>query len=296
MGSLLELFIKDERLTERVKFEDYLSVYFDVRPASFFTLPAELPNAAEFGKRIDDECVEDTRLIMATKDLQLRGELILRLRHKIDKLFKSVVLKSDIYEAHKSWAKQLGLRIQTDKVRPSIQEVYLFKEKQIGKRLKNLFKVRREIRKAIYKMRPLNLPPSLLVYPEELSTAYVKEIGSILGYPECCVKRYATERASDVYVEERVSKQIKDLKSSGGVPDLFAFFSSSFIPHDPKCVEASKLGRRLYDILKEKLPGSEARYETLLRENMNVAENFPELLENYRRRADEKVKDFIMHM
>ncbi|MCX8168881.1 MAG: DUF483 domain-containing protein [Candidatus Methanomethylicia archaeon] len=296
MNELLKLFLEDKRILDRVKIEDYLSVYFDVRPSSFFTMIAELPNAKEIGSKIDIECKDDLLLIMSTRDIQLRGELIVELRHKIDKLFEKYVLKSDIFKAHEHWAKELNLKMCMDKIRPSICEVYLYKDKNIGKRIKNLFYVRSEIRKAIYKMQNVNLPPSLLAYPEELSSKFVSELGLILGYPECCVKRYADERASGIYVEGRISNQIKDLKKVGDKPNVFSFFSSNFIPHDPKCENAAQIGLKLYEILKREIPGAHEIYYKLLLGNVETSENLPEIIRSYRQNADLKVKDLLMYV
>lgn len=296
MSEVLKVFLEDKRIIDRVKFEDYLSVYFDVRPASFFTIIAELPNAEELGAKIDSECKDDLMVILSAKDIQLRGQLIMDLRHKMEKLFKRYVLDSDIFKAHMDWAKKLGLRVEMDRVRPSICEVYLFKDKNIGKRLKDLFYVRREIRKAIYQMPNISLPPSLLTYPEELSSKFVIELGHILGYPECCIKRYSEERASGIYVEGRISEQIKNLRNAGDKPNIFSFFSSNFIPHDPKCEKAGELGYKLYEILRDKLPGLHERYYKLLEENINTAENFPEIIKSYRQRADSRAKDLIIHL
>ncbi|MCD6154708.1 MAG: DUF483 domain-containing protein [Candidatus Verstraetearchaeota archaeon] len=296
MESLIESFIKDEHITDRVKFEDYLSVYFNIRPCSFFTIPAELPNASELANKIDSECAENVALILATKDLRLRGELIMDLRSKIRKLFKKYVLKSKVFEAHRFWAKRLNLKMRVEEVRPSIQEVYLYKDSKIGKRLKNLFKTRMSIRRAILQMKPIGLPPSLLVYPEELSSTYVKELGSILGYPECCVNKYAEERSSGIYVEERISNQIRELKLKGKNPDPYAFFSSSFIPCSPTCENASSLGKKFHELLKEKFSDYADKYFKCLEENLNVAENFPKIIAEHRRLVNERAKDLITHM
>jgi len=295
MTEILKSFLEDKRILDRVKFEDYLSVYFDIRPASFFTMIAELPNAKEIGEKIDAECKNDLIMIMSARDMQLRGELIMDLRHKIDKLFKKYVLDSDIFKAHEYWAKKLGLKMIMDKIRPSVCEVYLFKDKNIGKRLKDLFYIRREIRKSIYQMQNISLPPSLLAYPEELSSKFVYELGSILGYPECCVKRYSEERASGIYVEGRISNQIKDLKKSGDKPNIFSFFSSNFIPHDPKCEKAAEIGLKFYEVLKREIPGAHETYYRLLLENVNTSENFPEIIKSYRQHVDSRLKDLLMY-
>ena len=125
---IIEDFINDRRMLTKVKLEDYLSVYLEVRPCSFFTIPAELPNASEIGKMIDEECKKDLLLIMSTRDLSLRGEMIVKLRNKIRKLFKKYVFKSEIFKAHEEWAKLFGLKLVVEEVRPSIYEVFLFRD------------------------------------------------------------------------------------------------------------------------------------------------------------------------
>lgn len=289
-------FILESRILDKVKVEDFLPIYFDIRPCSIITIPAELPSGSVFGKQIDEKCARDLVLLLSTRDLRLRGELILKLRGKMRKLFKEIVFKSDEFKAHERWAKRLKLRMTIEEVRPSIYEVYLYKERKVGKTLKKLFSIRREIRRAIYQMRPVNLPPSLLVYPEELSASYIVQLGEVLGYPECCIKRYASERSSGVYVEGRASQQIKELKKSGGKPDVFAYFSSSFLPCLPKCSRASEIGRKIYDAITNALPGFEKIYLKCLNENVEVAEKYPDIIASRRRDMDSKVKRFLSYM
>ncbi|MCS7386211.1 MAG: DUF483 domain-containing protein [archaeon GB-1867-005] len=289
-------FINESRILPRVKFEDYLSVYLGVRPCSFFTLPAELPDGSKFGRIIDERCAEDLSLLMKTRDLYLRSQLILRLRNKIKRLFKEIVLESDVFKAHESWAKTLGLKMILEEVRPSIYEVYIYRESKVGKELKKLFSTRREIRKAILQVKPLGLPPSLLVYPEELSATYVSELGRLLGYPDCCVKRYAEERGSGVYVEERASRQIKELRRVGDKPDVYVYFSSNFFPCTPRCQKASEIGRKLYEEIAKLAPGAEQAYLKCLEENVSMVEKYPKLIAEYRRMVDSKARGLLSHM
>ncbi|RLE52746.1 MAG: hypothetical protein DRJ26_04310 [Candidatus Methanomethylicota archaeon] len=293
---LIEDFLDDTRILPRVKFEDYLSVYLEIRPCSFFTLPAELPGGSEYGRIIDEKCAEDVALLLRTRDLYLRGRLILQLRNKIRKLFKELVLKSEVFKAHKDWAKALGLKMMVEEVRPSIYEVYIYRESKVGKRLKKLFSTRREIRKAIVQVKPLGLPPSLLVYPEELSTTYITELGELLGYPECCIKRYAEERSSGVYIEERASRQIKELKRAGDKPDIYAFFSSNFFPCTPKCPKASEIGRKLYEAISRLSPSAGKAFLKCLEENVSTVEKYPDLIAEYRRMVDARARGLISHM
>ena len=112
MSNIIDEFINDNKILNRVKVEDYLSVYLELRPCSFFTIPAELPNANEIGRKIDEECRQDLILIMGTRDLGLRGEMIIKLRNKIRKLMKKYVFKSEIFKAHERWAKILDLKMK----------------------------------------------------------------------------------------------------------------------------------------------------------------------------------------
>ncbi|MCS7365787.1 MAG: DUF483 domain-containing protein [archaeon GB-1867-035] len=296
MSSLLRNFVQESKVLNKVKVEDFLPVYFGIRPCSLITIPAELPSGSIFGKQIDEKCAKDLALILSTRDLRLRGELILRLRNKMRKLFKEIVFNSEEFKAHEWWAKKLNLRMKIEEVRPSIYEVYLYKDRKIGKILKKLFSVRREIRRAIYQMRPVNLPPSLIVYPEELSASYITQLGEVLGYPDCCIKRYADERSTGVYVEGRASQQIKELKKSGGKPNAFAYFSSSFLPCSPQCPKASEIGKKIYDAIANTIPGFEKVYLDCLNENVEIAEKYPDIIASRRRDMDSKVKRLISYM
>ncbi len=296
MSNIIDEFINDNKILNRVKVEDYLSVYLELRPCSFFTIPAELPNANEIGRKIDEECRQDLILIMGTRDLGLRGEMIIKLRNKIRKLMKKYVFKSEIFKAHERWAKILDLKMKIEEVRPSIYEVFLYRDSSIGKRLKKLFKIRHDIRKAILRLKPLTLPPSLLVYPEELSKIYVTELGELLGYPKCCIERYAEDRNSNIYVEERASKQIRELKLSGGSPNIYAYFVNGFIPCSPTCSNAIAKGKEIYEALNKLNPKAGEFYLKCLKSNMNIVENYPQLISKYRREINSRAKSLLSFM
>ena len=275
-GDVEEL-LEDGRLRLGVKLEDYLLIYLGVRPCSQITIPAELPSGGEMG-RIIDERIYPTLLRIRRGD---RGA-IRDVKRAMRRAYREVVEASEEYKAHIGWAERLGLRWRVDEVRPTVRELYLYRERGVEKRLRRLMDRRERLRREAMK-RPRGLG-IYLAYPEELEADWVAEMGRLLGYPECCVERYARERSMGLEVEERAYRQLEE-----GEANAMAYFVSYFFPCSPSCPEAVSMGRRCLRLLEELHPRLGELYRGRLEENLNLVRRLPNLIREHRAEAERRL-------
>jgi len=273
-----------------VKTEDFLMVALDIRPCSFLTIPAELPNANELGERIDALCMEDFRALKAAP-VDNKAILIRKLKEKMQKTFKMVVHNSGTYKAHFDWVRKLNLQTFDFEVRPTIHELYLFKDSSPKGELRKLMNYRRIERERIGVSRAMSGTPSQLAYPEELSFDYVTSIGKLLGYPKCCIERYAHERVHEgISVEMRASKQVEELKRNKEMPDVYVYFVRDFFPCSPNCQNASQIGRKTVEILNSINPRLGSLHFECMRKNLETVKKYPELIKQFRNKMGNKAR------
>lgn len=278
-GEVEEL-LGDDRLRIGVKLEDYLLVYLGVRPCSQITIPAELPSGREMGRTID-EMIYPTLLRIRRGD---RGA-IRDVKRAMRRAYREVVENSEEYKAHIRWAERLGLRWRIDEVRPTVRELYLYRERSVEKKLRRLMNRREKLRREALK-RPRGLG-IYLAYPEELEADWVMEMGGLLGYPECCVERYARERAMGIEVEERAYRQLEE-----GEANAMAYFVSYFFPCTPLCSEAVSMGRRCLRLLEELHPKLGELYRGRMEENLKLVRRLPSLVEAHRAEAERRLGEW----
>jgi len=272
---------------DQVKIDDCLLVALDVRPCSFLTIPAEFPSGLELGKQIDELCRQDYQALMDA-DIYRKAEMILRLRDRIREAFKTLVSGSETYRAHFRWAEKLFLKTHETEVRPSVHELYFFKNSKIRKELKKLTEMRQQMREKILKSAPPPTAKTWLAYPEEGSREYLAHVGKLLGYPSCCVDSYLNDRLQgSLTVEQRVSKQIKESKS-GAKPNTLAFFVKDFFPCSPSCEKAIEVGARAHSVLGSISPRLGELYLNFTRSNMRTAEHYPELIKLSKKGLEEQ--------
>ena len=274
-------------MLDQVKIDDYLLVAVDVRPCSFVTVPAEFPNGLKMGKQIDELCRQDYQELM-NADIYRKAELILKLRNKIREAFKIVVCGSETYRAYSKWAEKLSLQTYEAEVRPSVHELYLFKNLKTRKELKKLTKTRHNLREKILKSAAHPQSKICLAYPEEGSPEYLTYVGKLLGYPPCCVDSYLNDRLRGTpTVEHRVSEQIKELKRRAD-PSTFAFFVKDFFPCSPGCENAIEIGARAHSVLGSMSPRLGEIYLNCTKSNMRTAERYPELIKLSKKGLEEQ--------
>jgi len=274
-------------MLEQVKIDDYLLVALDVRPCAFLTLPAEFPNGLELGKQIDELCRQDYQTLMDA-DIYRKAELILKLRDRIREAFRTVVGGSETYRAHLDWAEKLSLQTYETEVRPSVHELYLFKNSRIRKELKKLSEMRRQMREKILKSATHLQSRICLAYPEEGSPEYLAYVGKLLGYPSCCVDGYLNDRLrGSPVVEQRVSGQIRQSKSKVEQNTL-AFFVKDFFPCSPSCENAIGIGAKAHSVLTSISPRLGEIYLNCTKSNVGTAERYPELIKLSREGLEEQ--------
>jgi len=288
-GGLAEEFLNEPLMLDQVKVDDYLLVAIDVRACSFLTVPAEFPNGLELGKQIDELCRQDYQELVGA-DIYRKAELILKLRNRIREAFNMVVKGSETYRAHLKWAERLSLQAYEVEVRPSVHELYLFKNSRTRKELKKLAERRLQLREKILRSAAHPQPKICLAYPEEGSSEYLTHVGRLLGYPSCCVTRYLNNRLQGpLSVEQRVSRQIKESKSEVE-PNTFAFFVKDFFPCSPSCERAVEIGAKTHALLSSIGPRLGEIYLNCTKSNMRTAERYPELIKLSKKGLEEQAE------
>ncbi len=131
---------EDPRLKTRVKVENYLLVQLGMRPCSQTTMPVDLPSAEEMGSTIDRMMSPKMGQIKGEPDPRRRLAAIASLKKEMRAAYNQVVKASEQYRAHLDWAAALRFRTRVVDVRPTVQEMYVFKERRLGEELKRLMK------------------------------------------------------------------------------------------------------------------------------------------------------------
>lgn len=273
--------VLEGRLDPRVALECFLLVRLGVRTLAIVTLPAELPDGDLLGAQVDFEF--RGRLVGQARDLKTRfNDAIERRRLKpvafktflLRSSFANIVLASHSYLTHKQAGKSIGLDLQETEVRPAIREWFVSRPEDRAKIL-DLLSRRRELQRRGRAQHKPSQPVTLYVYPEETDADYLRSLGQLLGYPECCVEAYVggrvrTEAAGGI-PEDRAAAQIRD-----GRPALSAFWVKDFFPCRPDCPEAEARGRQARALLAQVRPEFAEIYAGFCRQNLERVSRGPE--------------------
>lgn len=266
-----------------VKIENFIFVSLDLRSLSQTTIPAELPSGLIMGERIDNQFkpqVQNLRQVLNPKD---KLKLISRIKNEMERSFETIVEGSNEYRALNKWVGELGLKVNKVQVRPLVHEFYIYKTNDVLKQLQNLMKERGKLRAKVMIKPDPSRGNIQLAFPEEFDKNWVRAMGSLLGYPKCCVDRYSTDRESGINTELRASNQLKECESA----DPHAYFNSYFFPCSPICEKAIEKGKYYYEKLTEVAPELAQVYAQILRENLNRVSQQPEII----RRHLERLRD-----
>jgi len=277
----------------RIKFDDYLPVVLGVRKVSQMVMPAELPDASILGATIDD------RFHQKMQGRRLPGESLTQyLREKTGKfwrknalkevqyrtgvlrdLYSDVVEKSHSYRVFVDWIDKLGLKRKELESRPTIREIYLFDDSEVATEIEELQDLRKDIRYEAMKSLDPSAPAYVKAFPEERNAAFLKRLGSILGFPSCCIDRYVFDRNSGVLTPEmRASNQLTGLENPEDY-DPFAYFTKDFFPCQPDCPEASKIGKMMYEKIKELDPELANEFRSHLDDNVALVRRYPQIIQ-----------------
>jgi hypothetical protein len=274
--NLVTRLLADEAVSERVKLDDYLLLAAGVRRLGMLTYPAEFPDAAAIGQEIDARFA--SRYYRGTDpELGSGANLLNRLRHLFLRAMRSpvayktmllqevvtaVLRQSATYRAHRQWASALGLRTLEAEVRPSIRELFLYRDAAVGSRLSSLMELRERIREEARAVFRPGMPALFFVYPEERSEEYVQAMGELLGYPDCCVQAYVRSR-------RKGEGELPQATAEAGEP--LAYFVRDFVPCRPSCPAAAAVGRLACEKLAQLDPRLPDRYLSLVRSHRDQA-------------------------
>ena len=107
-------------------------------------------------------------LEMCIRDRDLRFRLeVLR------DLYTDIVEGSQSYKVYMGWIDKLGLYKKELESRPTIREIYIFKDPSVSVELGELQDIRKDVRYASMKAPDPSIPVSLRAFPEELSLIHI---------------------------------------------------------------------------------------------------------------------------
>lgn len=272
--------LEEENLLKRVKLENLILVDSGLRPCSQTTVPVDLPNGREMGSRIDEQIRPMIVKIRGIRNPREKLKAINKTKKMMERAFEKVVRGSEEYRSLEKKSNQLNLKTKKVKIRPTVEELYLYRDRSTGREIEKLMKERGELKREARRRPDPSKGRLQLVYPEEFNGEWLKRMGALLGYPDCCAEAYASDRENGVNVEERAASQIERHGGDGDL-DTHAYFVAYFFPCQPECDGALEKGYRIHENLKgldEKLG---ELYEDALRKNMNLVKEQPNLIANY---------------
>ncbi len=236
-------------LTDEMFIENMVMVYLGVRSLSLVSLPAELPGGDIIGRKIDIMYRESLRKIEERTSLSKVGlairtmgmSSIQRKRFLLRQAYHETLRETHAYRSLFEAAAALDMSYLPFEVRPSIQEVYFCRAQDSREQLLRLVQSRVMIRQEAWARATADTPYWLLAYPEEHEPDFMRRLGKLLGYPDCCVSSYVKERLSGKNVERRAARQLTLATKEGGFSP-WAFFVKHFFPCRPDCAAAVRQG------------------------------------------------------
>jgi len=275
--------LDEKNLRPETLLENYLSVALSLRVCSLMTIPAEFPDADAIARAVDLACIDDYRRISSETDVRKKARSIQEFKDRLREACQEKIRSSLSYRSHIAWVDRLSLQVHEVEVRPTIKELFFYKDKDTERRLEELSKSRIEFRKKFLRNLRKPLARSTAAYPEEYSPEYVLRAGELLGYPKCCVEVYVQGRTNgNVAAEERASRQIRIGRAQGVEPELYAYFVKDFIPCIPTCSNASAVGQKLSEGFRQFDNRLGELYVQCLRENVSGIESYAERIEAHR--------------
>lgn len=272
--------LADRWVLERIKLENFMLVALGRRLCSQTTIPAELQSGATMGAAIDADAKQAISTVQLTTEPRKKVKAIKDAKSIMTAGFERYVEESEEYLVLNNWAKRLELHVNQVMVRPTVHELYIYREKDTLLRLQKLIHEREQLRAKVLKKPNLNHGELQLAYPEEFNPLWIRQMGHLLGYPDCCSTRYAEDRESGINVEQRAAAQLLD--AGGGDP--YAYFIAYFFPCSPSCPNAKTNGEQNHAALNATIPEAGEAYLASMRENMERVRKQPQLIGDYLRK------------
>jgi hypothetical protein len=270
--------LEQKRIHARVAVENLALVALGLRPCSQTTLPAELPSGTSIGETIDMRFKPSIDRLRGIQDQRMRIKEIGTIRKGMASAFDELVEGSEEYMCLSSWAKRLALKVDQVEVRPTVHEFYLYRDRETLRELQRLMQERGKLRVEAMRKPDPSKGQLQFAYPEEFNGAWIRRMGSLLGYPDCCVDRYASDREQGVNTEARAASQLKEIPAA---PDPHVYLASYFFPCSPICEKARQKGELYHQKLSEALPQAGEVYESIIMENMDRVRRQPEIIGDY---------------
>ncbi|MBD3173080.1 DUF483 domain-containing protein [Candidatus Bathyarchaeota archaeon] len=278
--STIKKLLEQQLISPKAKLEAFLATSLKLRTASQVTIPAELPSGLEMGKKIDQAVQPHMIKLQKIKDIRQRASAVSKLKKLLERHFEEIVEGSDEYKAYYKWAKNNGLRVNQIKVRPTVHEMYFYTDRGTGRKINKLMREREKIRRKVQRKPGENINSIRFAYPEEFEPKWLKHLGHILGYPDCCVEQYADDRKNEVNVEARAAQQLIDALKEEDV-DTHVYYTGYFFPCTPRCEKALETGYQWHEAFKELGMNLGSMYEQNIYVNTELVLKQPELIQRY---------------
>lgn len=277
----LDKLLADGLILNRVKLECLLMPYMGLRPVSQITVPAEFPDGLGMGQRIDRALKPQMSRLQAVTEPRAKLKAVNETKKLMEKQFEMVVEGSESYAAYYRWSDRLGLKSEQAQVRPTVHEIFMFKDRRDRRELKRLIRDREKLRARVRRRPDPRMSRVRFAYPEEFNAEWINRMGRLLGYPECCIKRYKQDRVKGVNVETRAATQLAETLKEEKKLDTHAYILGFFFPCRPDCPDSTEKGIRWHQEFSEMDERLGAMYEELLGVNATMVLKQPELINRY---------------
>ena len=278
---LIDKLLEEDSILNRVKIESYIIPYLGFRPVSQITIPAEFPEGGEMGQRIDRNARPLMSKLRSISNPRGKAVAIQALKRFLEKNFEEIVEGSETFEAHYRWADKMNLKNNQYQVRPTVHEIYFYKNRDSGRQLKRLMREREKLRTKAHRNSKPEMGGIQFAYPEEFNDKWIIDMGNLLGYPECCSKRYSKDRISGINVEARAANQLTE-KINNDIPvDPHVYLLSYFFPCKTSCKNALNMGLSWDEKLGDYDPRIASLYREQLKDNLKMVLKQPELIQRY---------------
>jgi len=274
------------RLDTRIALECFLLVKLGLRRLAVVNIPAELPDGDVLGAQVD---YEFRNRLAGRSSLKTRMSDTVASRkmpplafkaHILRSCFQNNVAASDSYRAYREAAESIGLEIIEWEVRPTMREWHIFKPEDreaVAALLKRRAEIQKEKRR---EFKPGQDSVSYYVYPEKRDPEFVRALGRLLGYPECCMDEYAEGHVKDELPTPicRAARQIEETaggKAGEAGGGFEAFWVKDFFPCRPDCREAVSRGSQAREALSRLDPRLGELYDELRRRHLERVASAP---------------------
>ncbi|MEM2093877.1 MAG: DUF483 domain-containing protein [Candidatus Bathyarchaeia archaeon] len=261
-----------------------MPVALDARPCALLNIPADLVGGEKLALEVESSCRDAYIAAKNEGDPRRKRELVKIFTDARREAFSRIVLNSQSFLTLTYWCTRLGLTTIRSEILPTTWEMYIFKSMLVRFQIHRLSIKRTKLRRINSYSAQTKTYPVLLA--EEFSSKYVSQVGTLLGYPQCCVERFVKDRVNNISAEARASEQIRRLRDEGVELNLYVYFVKDFFPCSPSCMKAKAQGELIYRYISKLSPDAGERYKRLLAENLSLVENYSEIL----RMHQEKLK------